>query len=151
MKLVWNDPVWSKVIAQEILRATSVLAAALVAAGLLLYHYRNGGTPLWVSVGLVGIILVLGLSLALVLLSRRTSTKRDKLPIDGLLTSLQIETLQLARDLSDLLKNNPLPKKTAYGFNLKRQIWDVDNPHDRILAFGEARNIAEQKSARSTS
>lgn len=73
MKPIWCDPVWSKVIAQGILRAASIFAAVLVAAGLLLYHYRNGGTPLWVSAVLVGIILALGLSLALALLSRRPS------------------------------------------------------------------------------
>jgi hypothetical protein len=53
LKRVWSDPVWSKVIAQGILSAASIAAAALVAAGLLFYHYRNGGTPLWVSVVLV--------------------------------------------------------------------------------------------------
>jgi hypothetical protein len=139
LKSIWHDPVGSKVIAQGILYVVQGLVVLIVAAaGWLLYHYRNGGTPLWVSVVLVVIIVALGLSLFFALRYRRTST----LPIDGLLTPLQIETLQLAKELNDLLKTNPLPKKTDYGYKLKLQRWDVGS---RIQAFGEARNSVEQK------
>jgi hypothetical protein len=140
LKSIWHDPVWSKVIAQGILGAISVLFAA---TGWHLYRYRNGGTPLWVSAVLVGIIFALGLSLVFALRYRRLPIKGDGLPVDGLLAPLQVEALRLAKELNDLLKANPFPKRTDYGYNRNRESWDAGA--DRRHAFQEARNSVEQK------
>jgi hypothetical protein len=60
----------------------------------------------------------------------------------AMFSPLQIETLQLAKELNGLLKAYPLPKKTDYGYNRKRQSFETE---DQIHAWGDARSAIEQK------
>ena len=61
---------------------------------------------------------------------------------ENLFSPLQMEILQLAKDLTNLLKASPLPKKTDYGYNPQRQKFGTT---DQIHAWGDANFAAEQK------
>lgn len=58
-------------------------------------------------------------------------------------TALQLEVLQTAKELSDLLKSNPYHPKTAYGYNRGRKSWE--GSFGSRQEYGEECNSVAQK------
>ena len=116
LKTIWRDPVWSKVIAQGILRSAGILGATLLAAGWLIFHYWSRlliswPVPLWLLLLLVLLVIGLALGLACTLLWRKGGEPR-------LSSSLRSEAFQLAKELrgflQDLGPRPTVPDKSAF-------------------------------------
>jgi hypothetical protein len=142
LKSIWRDPVWSKVIAQGIIRAVTIIAGGLAAASWLIFHYRGVllnalPVPLWLLLLLVISLIGLALGLAYALLWRKRGEPR-------LFSSLQVEAFQLAKELRGFMQELG-PRPTVHDKSAFENTPDGVEKHlNAVMALDRPRDLKLQ-------